>query len=155
MPLNVFFQLHGVQVLHYHADNDLFGTQVFKGSIEKANQTLYFCGVNSHHQNGKAENHIKDATEGARTDLLNASHRWPKAITPALWPAALKNYLNLRNSLPTRFVPGEKHGQRKIPDKYDQYSVSHLSGTDIEPNLEHFHPFGSPVYVLESVLQAQ
>ena len=42
-------QSHGVQVLHYHADNGLFDTQVFKGSVEKANQTLSFCGVNAHH----------------------------------------------------------------------------------------------------------
>ena len=82
-------QSHGVQVLHYHADNGLFDTQVFKGSVEKANQTLSFCGVNAHHQNGKAENRIKDVSDGARTALLNISHRWPKAITPALWPATL------------------------------------------------------------------
>ena len=103
------FQSHGVQVLHYHADNGLFDTQVFKGSVEKANKTLSFCGVNAHHHNGKAENRIKDVTEGARTALLNASHLWTTAITPALWPAALKHYVNLRNPLPTIFVPGEKH----------------------------------------------
>ena len=55
-------QSHGVQVLHYHADNGLFDKQVFKGSVEKANQTLSFCDVNAHHQNGKAENYIKGVT---------------------------------------------------------------------------------------------
>ena len=66
-------ELHGVQVLHYHAENGLFDTQVFKGSVEKANQTLSFCGVNAHHQNGKADNCIKDVTYGALTAILNAS----------------------------------------------------------------------------------
>ena len=92
---------HGVRVTHYHADNGLFDTKAFKASVTKAQQTLSFCGVNAHHQNGKAEQRIKDVTEGARTSLLHAAHRWPKAVSPLLCPAALKNYVNLKNSLPT------------------------------------------------------
>lgn len=146
---------HGVRVQHYHADNGLFDTKVFKGAVTKASQTLSFCGVNAHHQNGKAENRIKDVTQGARTALLHAAHRWPKAIDAALWPAALKNYVNLKNSLPTRFVAGAKQGRKRLPDQYDQSPLSKLSGTEVEANLNHFHPFGSPVYVLENSLQAQ
>ena len=33
--------------------------------------------------------------------------------------------------------------------------ISRFCGTEVEPNLDHFHPFGCPVYVLESSLQSQ
>ena len=46
---------NGICILHYHADNGLFNTKAFKGSVTKAQQTLSFCGVNAHHKNGKAE----------------------------------------------------------------------------------------------------
>ena len=65
---------HDAKVKHYHADNSLFDTKHFKDSISIAKQTLSFCGVNAHHQNGKAENRIKDITTDARTQLLHAAH---------------------------------------------------------------------------------
>jgi hypothetical protein len=145
---------HGAVARHYHADNGLFDTAVFKASINKAGQTLSFCGVNAHHQNGKAENRIKDVTQGARTSLLHASHRWPQAINASLWPAAIKHYVNLRNALPTQYVPEQRHGRRVTSAQYHSSPVSRLSGTEVEANLEHFHPFGSPVYVLENSLQS-
>lgn len=144
---------YGVRIQHYHADNGLFDTKLFKDYVNKANQTLSFCGVNAHHQNGKAENRIKDVTTNARTSLLHAAHRWPKAIHPSLWPAAVKHYTNLRNSLPTEYKIGAKQGKRKEPDKYVDSPISKFARTKIEPNLNHFHPFGSPVYVLENALQ--
>jgi hypothetical protein len=146
---------HGVTARHYHADNGLFDTKLFKSSIEQANQTLSFCGVNAHHQNGKAENRIKLVTEGARTALLHASHRWPAAVNASLWPAALKNYVNLRNALPTKYIPEQRVKRRIIRAQYHSSPLSQLSGTEVEPNLDHFHPFGSPVYVLHNSLQSQ
>jgi hypothetical protein len=145
---------YSVTVRHYHSDNGLFDTKAFKASLSKAGQTLSFCGVNVHHQNGKAENRIKDVTTGGRTALLHVAHRWPKAIDASLWPAAIKHYSNLRNSLPTDYKPGAKVGKRKLPDTYDKSPLSRFSGTDVETNLDHFHPFGSPVYVLKASLQA-
>lgn len=146
---------HGVTIGHYHADNGLFDSKEFKEDIRKCQQTLSFCGVNAHHQNGKAESRVKDVTIGARTALLHAAHRWPKAIHASLWPAAMKNYVNLCNALPRKFVPGAKTGRKKQPDAYVDSPISRFSGTTVEPNLDHFHPFGSPVYVLEDKLQAQ
>ena len=145
---------HGVCIRHYHADNGLFDTKAFRQSIHRAHQTLSFCGVNAHHQNGKAENCVRDLTQGTRTSLLHAAHCWPTAIDASLWPSALKHYTNLRNALPTRFTPGAKHGRRKLPDTYDHSPLSRFSGTPVEPNLDHFHPFGSPVYVLDDALQS-
>ena len=115
---------HGGRVTHYHADNGLFYTKAFNASVTMAQQSLSFCGVNSHHQNGKAEESIMDVTEGARTSLLHAAHRWPKSMSPLLWPAALKNYVNLKNSLPTLFVPGGKDGRGKLPDRYESSPIS-------------------------------
>jgi hypothetical protein len=145
---------HGVTIRHYHSDNDLFDTKAFKNSISKAGQTLSFCGVNAHHQNGKAENRIKDVMTGGRTALLRAAHRWPEAIDASLWPAAVKYYTNFRNLLPTKYTHGEKAGSCKLPDTYEKSPLSHFSGNEVEVNLDHFHPFGSPVYVLKANLQS-
>jgi hypothetical protein len=99
----------------------------------------------SKHQNGKAENRM----------LLHAAHRWPQAINALLWPAAIKHYTNLRNSMPTKFTKGGKRGRTKLPERYDDSPISRFSSTVVECNLGHFHPFGSSVYVLDGNLQAQ
>jgi hypothetical protein len=109
----------------------------------------------AHHQNGKAENRIRDVTTGARTSLLHAAHRWPKALNAYLWPVALKNYTNLRNAMPTQFTATPKQVRKQLLDRYDGLPVSRFSGTSVEANLNHFHPFGSPVYMLEGKLEAQ
>mmetsp|Transcript_41992 Transcript_41992/g.101184 ORF Transcript_41992/g.101184 Transcript_41992/m.101184 type:complete len:1373 (+) Transcript_41992:2978-7096(+) len=146
---------HGVSIRHYHADNGLFDTKTFRNSVEKAGQGLTFCGVNAHHQNGKAERKIKEVTEGARTALIHAAHRWPQAIHASLWPAALKNYVNLKNALPTKFTSEIKVNGRKQLAKYEESPISKMAQVEVEPNLSHFHPFGAPVYVLEESLQAK
>jgi hypothetical protein len=135
---------HGIQAKHYHPDNGLFDTKAFKASVVVAKQTLSFCGPYAHHQNGKAENRIKDVTTGGQTALLHAAHRWPQAINASLWPAAIKHYTNLRNSMPTKFTKGGKRGRTKLHDRYDDSPISRFSGTVVECNLDHFHPFGSP-----------
>ena len=146
---------YGVTVKSYHADNGLFDTKAFRANIQTSHQNLTFCGVNAHHQNGIAERRIKDITEGARTALLHAAHRWPQAISPALWPAALKHYVNTRNSLPSDFIPAVKTGRKTTRSaQFHGSPLSKLSGTTVEPNLRDLHPFGSPVYVLADKLQA-
>ena len=145
---------HGVKVRHYHCDNGLFDTIKFKASLQKAHQSITFCGVNAHHQNGKAERRIKDVTEGARTSLNHAAHRWPKAIHPALWPMALKHYVNLRNNIPSTYIAGAKIGRKQMSDEYINSPTSKFSGIETKINFKHFHPFGCPVYVLENKLQA-
>ena len=109
---------HGIKIQHYHCDNGLFDTKVFRSSVQQSSQTLSFCGVNAHHQNGKAENRIKEVTTHARTSLLHATHRWPKAIHASLWPCAIKHYVNLRNALPTEFHADKKVGHKGSPDCY-------------------------------------
>lgn len=50
-----FANEQGVKVLHYHADNGIFAANGFRDAVQKSGQSLSFCGVNAHHQNGKAE----------------------------------------------------------------------------------------------------
>jgi hypothetical protein len=52
-----------VRIQHYHADNDRFADNGFMNAIKKQHQTISFCGVNSHFQNGIAEKRIRDLQE--------------------------------------------------------------------------------------------
>ena len=132
---------HGEQILHYHCDNGRFADKAFVDDVRAGHQTITFCGVGAHHQNGVAERRIRDITENAHTSLLHAAHRWPKAIAANLWPQAIKHVVNVRNSLP-------RPGKTESP-------LSKFAGTSVQPNLKHFHPFGCPVYVLQAPLQTR
>ena len=125
---------HGVRILHYHCDNGRFADKAFVDDVRAGHQTITFCGVGAHHQNGVAERRIRDITETAHTSLLHATHRWPKAIAANLWPQAIKHVVNICNSLP-------RPGKTESP-------LSKFAGTSVQPNLKHFHPFSCPVYVL-------
>ena len=130
---------HAVRIRHYHCNNGRLADRAFMDDVCKAGQTITFCGVGAHHQNGVAERRIRDITESARTMLLHAAHRWPKTITSNLWPQALKHATNVQNALPRK-------GKTQSP-------ISLFSNTTIKPNIKHFHPFGCPVYVLQAPLQ--
>jgi hypothetical protein len=80
---------HGVKVLHYHGDNGRFAENLFMQEIVRCGQTISFCGVNAHFQNGIAERRIRELQDQARTNLVFAQHRWPAAISSHLWPSAV------------------------------------------------------------------
>ena len=132
---------HRVWILHFHCDNGRFADKAFVDDVRAAHQTITFCGVGAHHQNGIAERRNRDITENARTSLLHAAHRWPKAIAANLWPQAIKHVVNVRNSLRR---PGKTESQ-----------LSKFAGTSVEPNLKNFHSFGCPVFVLQAPLQTR
>ena len=92
---------HGVRVQHYHADNGIFEAKGFQDALAQDGQTILYCGVNAHHQNGRAEKKIRDLQEMARTMLLHAQHRWPEAINAHLWPYAIKIANDNGNRLPS------------------------------------------------------
>ena len=86
-----FARRHYVAIRHYHADNGRFADNAFITDATKQGQTLSYCGVNAHFQNGIAEKRIRDLQEQARKQLLHAKARWPSAIKINLWPSALRN----------------------------------------------------------------
>ena len=108
---------HEVHVQHCHT-YILSNTKVFKTSIQKAKQTLSFYGVNTRHQNRKAERRICDVTTSTRTALLNDSHWWPNNIHAFLWSSVIKTYVKLRNNIPSQFIKGGKNGHKKLSDHY-------------------------------------
>ena len=132
----------GVVIKHYHADNGRFAERAFMDNVHQAGQTITFCGVGAHHQNGVAERRIRDLTEHACTMLLHASHRWPKAINAHLWPYALRLAAHIRNHVPRQAEGG-------IP-------IQIFSGSQVTNKVfhKHQHPFGCPVYVLDAPLQS-
>jgi Reverse transcriptase (RNA-dependent DNA polymerase) len=132
---------HGILVQHYHADNGIFETKEFQDAIHTDGQTISFCGVNAHHQNGRAEKKIRDLQEHTRTMILHAQHRWPSAINPHLWPQAMKTANDLNNR-----APGIKTGISPL---------ELFSQVDVTPKIKHSHTFGAPVYVLDQALQNQ
>ena len=130
----------GVQVKHYHADNGRFADNMFIKDVANSKQTISYCGVNAHFQNGIAEKRIRDLQEQARKMLLHAKARWPEAINASLWPYAVRTANDTMNH---------------IPDRDDGSSrVERFGDTDVNPNLKVFHSFGCPVYALNNNLQA-
>jgi hypothetical protein len=136
-----FASMYGVAVKHYHSDNGIFETREFQDEVVANQQTISFCGVNAHHQNGKAEKKIRDLQELTRTMILHAQQRWPDAVNAYLWPFAMKMANNLSNR-----APGIKTGVSPI-ELFAQVEMS--------PKVKHSHTFGAPVYVLDNTLQTQ
>jgi hypothetical protein len=67
-------------------------TLVLKNAIQKANQTITFCMVGAHHQNGIIERLIKELILISWTwsPLLHAKCYWPDYIMTMILPFALK-----------------------------------------------------------------
>jgi hypothetical protein len=131
----------GVESKSYHADNGRFADKGFRDDCTSSNQTITFCGVGSHHQNGIAERKIKDITLGGRTLLLHAKRMFPEYISTILWPFAVKCYEDRLNNLVHR------------ADGRTPYET--LASIDAAPiNTSNFHTFGCPCYVLDHRLQS-
>jgi hypothetical protein len=131
-----------VKVKSYQADNGRFAENKFMAAIKESGQTITFCGVNAHFQNAVAERRIRTLQDQARTMLIHAQHRWPKAIDAHLWPYALRVANEVHNSTPS--VGREDH---KSP--FELFARS-----EVTPNLNHFQPFGCPVFVLDNKMQS-
>jgi hypothetical protein len=67
-----FLSSIGVTAKAYHTNNGRFADKGFKDDCTTSNQSIMFCGVGNHYQNGIAERKIKELTLGAWTLLLHA-----------------------------------------------------------------------------------
>jgi hypothetical protein len=76
-------------------------------------------GVNAHFQSGIAECRIRELQDNARVLLIHAQRRWPTAITPNVWPYAIRMSSDAFNEGPLKFLKGRcpievfSHGQIK------------------------------------------
>ena len=48
----------GVAINSYHADNDIFAEKGFQDQVQTDGQSISYCAVGAHHQNGIVERHI-------------------------------------------------------------------------------------------------
>lgn len=128
----------GVTIYHYHGDNGRFAENLFTSHARKLGQRVTHCGVNAHFQNGIAERRIRDLQDRGRTMLVHAKHHWPDAIEPCLWPYAIR-------------LANEAHNCTPIRDGLSPIAL--FSRSRVLPNLNHLHPFGCPVYVLNERMQ--
>ena len=64
----------GIRVKKFHTDNGIFAEEGFKRDVSDNNQTISYCGVRAHFQNGIAEASIKQVTEKSRTMLIHTKH---------------------------------------------------------------------------------
>ena len=130
----------GVKILHYHADNGRFTDNAFITDCNTQRQSLSYCGVNAHFQNGIAERRIWDLQEQTRTSMLYAMNKWKRMVLICLLPYAMRHASDVANTTPRK---GD-----------DSYPLEKLTGVPVRPKLRHFHAFGCPTYVLDNTLQS-
>ena len=130
----------GVKVKHYHCDNGRFADNAFKNDVRDKMQSISYCGVNAHFQNGIAEKRIRDIQESARTMLIHGKTKWPDAVNINLWPYALREASVVINEVPD--------------DESMSCKLERFSGVTVSPQLKNFHPLFCPVYALDNRLQA-
>ena len=53
----IMAQSYDINIKSFHTDNGIFAEKLFRDEVTISNQTITFCGVGAHHQNGYVENH--------------------------------------------------------------------------------------------------
>ena len=131
---------HVMRILHYHADNGRLVDNAFIADCNMQQQSLSYCRVNAHFQNGIKEHRIRDLQEQTRTSMLYAMNKWKRMILICLWPYAMRHANDVANATPRK-------GEELSP-------LVKFSGVQVTPKLRHFHAFGCPMYVLDIALQS-
>jgi hypothetical protein len=72
--LELLARQEGITIKEYHADNNVFASNVFKGDCDSLHQQYLFSGVGAHHQNGIDERNIKMVAQRARANMLHFAH---------------------------------------------------------------------------------
>jgi len=129
---------YDVKVKSYLADNGIFAKNAFKQAVANDNQSIRFCAVSAHNQNGIVERKIGLMTNDARTLLIHAQRHWPEMISTVLWPYAWKA-VEYRNNVFGLNRNGKHPAQA--------FGGFHLP---FNAQLRDQHTWGCPVYVLES-----
>jgi hypothetical protein len=129
----------GVTVLNFHTDNGVFTAAAFQDELAKLDQGMTLSGVGAHHQNAVAERAIGTVSAMARTMMLHAKIRWPKAVETKLWPMAMKHAQFLINHVPAlnNVCPMDLILKTTVP----------------RDHLRSVHVWGAPCFVLDPKLQ--
>ena len=118
---------HSVEI--YLGDNSFYRFKEFRDDHKARGQTIEFCGIGAHHQNGVAERAIRTVSE-----------HWPGNVDLSLWSMTVKLAVHIYNMLPnmnTGLAPlGIVTGSR-------------LDGSE----LRNSRVCGCPAYVLDSKVQ--
>jgi len=145
LQAKIDFETHAntfdVQIRSYRADNGRFAEKSFRDSIKMARQTIDFCGVGAHHQNGIIERHFQTLSTQARTILLHAKSHWPTMISVVLWPFAYKYAEYIYNHM-------------SVDDKGLSPIQKFCNGNTHQIDMDQLHTWGCPCYVLDSKLQS-
>ena len=103
-------------------------------------QTVTYCGVNAHFQNGRVENKIRDLREAEQTQLLHAINWWPGAVAVRFWVYVLRYACDVHNCM-------SRHENKLSP-------IQKFTESIVDTNPKDFHSFGCPVYALDSKLSS-
>ena len=135
------FTLAGREVKAYRADNGRFADKKWHDDCVANKQSVTFCGVGNHRQNGVVEAKNKYLTLTARTLLLQGMRMWPEMISTYFWPFAVK-------------AAAERHNKLHV-DKDGNTPESKLYGIELEDiPVTTFHPLFCPVFVLDHRLHS-
>lgn len=129
----------GVSIKSYRANNGRFAEKRFLDAIKRGQQTIDFCAIGAHHQNGVIERHFQTLSSKAHTLLLHAKRLWPSMITVVLWPFAYKYAELLYNHFHL--------------DEAGYSPIQKFSGQVKQIPLRDIHTWGCLCYVLDSNLQ--
>jgi len=129
----------GVTVVNFHTDNGVFTASEFQDELAKMEQGLSLSGVGAHHQNAVAEREIGTVFNMARTMMLHAKLRWPKAVSSKLWPMVVKHAQHLLNHIASRnnVCPLDLVMKTTVPRHH----------------MKNLHVWGAPAFVLNPKLQ--
>jgi hypothetical protein len=117
-----FARQRRVSIAHYHCNNGVFTSHLWRNDCTEKRQGLTFSGVNAHHQNSRAEKRIRDLQQTARIMLIHAHRQWPAAITPHLWPYAMRLANESLNATP------------RIKNQDHHSPLSLFGGVNVDPN---------------------
>jgi hypothetical protein len=110
------------------------------GLVMYLGQSVSLCGVNAYHQNGKAQRRIRESQDLSRTSSLHSTNLWSDAIDTVLWPYAIRNISYDINMIPSMDL-------KSLP-------LQRFSGSTSEFKMAERHPYGCPMYILNSKFQA-
>ena len=79
-----------VAIKAYRSDNGSFADKGCHDAVQDSNQTIKFCAVGGHHQNGIVEKNIKELNLITRNLLLYSILHWPEYTTTMMWPFDFK-----------------------------------------------------------------